>query len=45
MDFLDFAFLCATLKVDPDRFTRRMDMVVSAFERVWSNVYDYIMGG
>ena len=45
MDFLDFAFLCATLKVDSARSTCRMDMVDSAFERVWSNVYDHVMGG
>ena len=45
MDFLDFAFLCATLKVDSARFTCRMDMVDSAFERVWSNVYDHVMFG
>ena len=43
MDFLDFAFLCATLKVDLSRSTCRMDMVDSAFERVWSNVYDHVM--
>ena len=45
MDFLDFAFLCATLKVDSARCTCRMDMVDSAFERLWSNVYDHIMFG
>ena len=45
MDFLDFAFLCATLKVDPARSTCRIDMVDSAFERVWSNVHDHVMVG
>ena len=45
LDFLDFAFLCATLKVDSARSTCRMDMVDSAFERLWSNVYDHGMVG
>ena len=45
MDFLDFAFLCVTLKVDPARSTSRREMVDSAFERVWSNVYDHGMVG
>ena len=45
MDFLDFAFLCATLKVDSARSICGMDMVDSAFERVWSNVYDHVMLG
>ena len=45
MDFLDFAFLCATLKVNSARSICRMDMVDSAFERVWSNVYDHGMFG
>ena len=45
MDFLDFAFLCATLKVDPARSTCRMGMLDSAFERVSSNVYDHVMSG
>ena len=34
MDFLDFAFLCTTLKVDSARSTCRMDMVDGALERV-----------
>ena len=45
MNFLDFAFVCATLKVDSARSVCRLDMVDSAFERVWSNVYDFIMFG
>ena len=58
MDFLDFAFLCVTLKVDPTRSTScvtlkvdptrstsRREMVDSAFDRVWSNVYDHVMFG
>ncbi len=45
MDFLDFAFLCATLKVDSARCTCRMDMVDSAFESLWSNLYDHVMFG
>ena len=45
MDFLDFAFLCAALKVDSVCSTCRMDMVDSAFERVWSNVHDHVMLG
>ena len=32
--FFDFAFLCATLKVDSARSTCGIDMVDSAFERV-----------
>ena len=44
MDFLDFAFLCATLKVDSARCTCRMDMIDSAFERLWSNLYDQVVG-
>ena len=43
MDFLDFAFLCATLKVDRGRSTCRIAMADSAFERLWSNAYDYGM--
>jgi len=43
VDFLDFAFLCATLKVDSARSTCRIAMVDSAFERLWSNVYDHGM--
>ena len=45
MDFLDFAFLCATLKVDSAHCTCRMDIVDRAFERLWSNVYDHVMFG
>ena len=45
MDFLDFAFLCATLKVDSARSACRIAMVDSAFGRVWSNVYDHVMFG
>ena len=45
MDFLDFAFLCTTLKVGPARSTCHMDMNDSAFDRVWSIVYDHVMGG
>ena len=45
MDFLDSAFLCATLKVDSARSTCRIAMVDSALERVQSNVYDHVMGG
>jgi hypothetical protein len=43
-DSLDFSFLCATLKADPSRSTHRMAMVDNAFERLWSNVYDHVMG-
>ena len=45
MNFLDFAFFCATLKVDSAHSTCRMDMVDSAFKRVWSNDYDHDMDG
>ena len=33
------------MKVYSARSTCRMDMVDSAFERVWSNVYDHVMFG
>ena len=39
MDFLDSAFLCATLKVDSARSTCRIAMVDSAFERVQPGIY------
>ena len=45
MDFLDFAFLCATLKVGSARSTYRMDIIDSAFERVWPEVYDHVIFG
>ena len=45
MDILDFAFLCAPLTLDPARSTCRMDMVDSAFESLWSNLYDHVMFG
>ena len=45
MDFLDFAILCATFKVNSAGSICRMDMADSAFESVWSDVYDHVMGG
>ena len=42
---LSFCFHEATLEADLDRSGCAMDMVDSAFERVWSNVYDHVMGG
>ena len=43
LDFLDFAFLCATLKADPVCYMCRIAMVDSAFERAQPNVYDHVM--
>ena len=45
MDFLDSVFLCAALKGNSASSTCRMDMIDSAFKRVWSNIYDHVMIG